>query len=86
MSSIFRKAFLLASIERAIKTFAQVLLALFATGQANILNVDWGSGLAVAGTAVLVSFLTSIVSANVGPEGSPSLVEYEPAVEADPAT
>lgn len=83
---MFTKAFALASIERAIKTFAQVLLALFATGQANILSVNWEDGLVLAGTAVLVSFLTSIVSGKVGPEGSPSLVNYDPAPKVDPAT
>lgn len=70
---MFSKVFLLDSVERAVKTFAQVLLALFATGQTNILTVNWGDGFALAGTAVLVSFLTSIVSARVGDKESASL-------------
>jgi hypothetical protein len=49
--------------ERAVKTFAQALLAVFVVSGTTVLNADWGSALAVAGTAVLVSFLTSLVSA-----------------------
>lgn len=70
---MFSKVFLLDSIERAVKTFAQVLLSLFATGQLNILTVNWGDGFALAGTAVLVSLLTSIVSSRVGDNESASL-------------
>lgn len=85
MHNLFTKSFGLAAAERAIKTFAQVLLALFATGQANVLTVDWESALAVAATAVVVSFLTSVLSAGVGPEGSPSLVEHQTRAESEPA-
>jgi len=71
---LFSKVFLLDSVERAVKTFAQVLLALFTTGQLNILTVNWGDALALAGTAVVVSLLTSIVSSRVGDKSSASLV------------
>lgn len=71
---MFSKVFLLDSVERAVKTFAQSLLALFIGNQSDILNVDWGQSLAVAGTATLVSFLTSVVSSGVGDSSSASLV------------
>ncbi len=74
------KAFWISTLERMIKTFAQALLALFLTAQATILNVDWTQGLSVAGTAALVSLLTSIASSRIGPDNSPSLVG-EPAKE-----
>ena len=68
---MFSKKFILATAERAIKTFAQALLALFVTGK-TILSIDWAQALAVAGTAALLSVLTSIVSGNIGNYG-PSL-------------
>ena len=51
------KLFWVAAGERAVKTFAQSLVALFAEG-VTILNIDWQQGLAVAATAALVSVLT----------------------------
>lgn len=76
------KAFWLASLERAVKTFAQSLVAIFlADSTLNILNANWEESLAVAGTATLLSFLTSIASAAspFGPAQSPSLVTAPPA-------
>jgi len=68
---MFTKAFLLAALERAVKTFAQSLVALFLAGT-TILNIDWQQSLAVAATAALVSVLTSVASNGIGAEG-PSL-------------
>ncbi len=69
---MFSKKFILATTERAIKTFAQALLAVFVTERTTILSIDWAQALAVAGTAALLSVLTSIVSGNIGNYG-PSL-------------
>ena len=66
------KHFWLAAAERAIKTFAQALVALFVAG-VTVLTIDWQQGLAVAGTAALVSLLTSVASLRVGPFEGPSL-------------
>jgi len=79
---ITSKQFWVSTAERAVKTFSQALLALFVNTQANVLNVDWSAGLAVAGTAVLISVLTSLASSKFGPDNSPSLVG-EPASEPD---
>lgn len=46
--------------ERALKTFAQTLSALVATGATGLLEVDWAPALSVAGLATLGSVLTSI--------------------------
>jgi len=70
---MFNKEFGLAVLERALKTFAQALIAVFAIGSVTVLDVNWNQALAVSGTAALISVLTSIVSANVGNYG-PSLV------------
>ena len=66
------KLFWIAAGERAVKTFAQSLVALFAAG-VTILNIDWQQGLAVAATAALVSVLTSIASVRLGEFEGPSL-------------
>lgn len=44
---------------RALKTFAQSLIAVFAVGS-TVLDVNWETALATAGTAALLSVLTSV--------------------------
>ena len=66
------KLFWIATGERAVKTFAQSLVALFAAG-VTILNIDWQQGLAVAATAAVVSVLTSVASVRLGQFEGPSL-------------
>ena len=66
------KLFWVAAGERAVKTFAQSLVALFAAG-VTILNIDWQQGLAIAATAAVVSLLTSIASVRLGEFEGPSL-------------
>lgn len=48
-------------LERAVKTFAQSLIASFGVG-VTLLNADWVGVLAVAGTATFLSVLTSIAA------------------------
>ena len=68
------KLFWIAAGERAVKTFAQALVAVFAAG-VTILDVDWQQTLAIAATAAVVSLLTSVASVRVGPFEGPSLVD-----------
>ena len=68
------KLFWIAAGERAVKTFAQALVAVFAAG-VTILDVDWQQTVAIAATAAVVSLLTSIASVRVGPFEGPSLVD-----------
>lgn len=75
---MFTKTFVKAALERAVKTVAQALIAVFAASQANILTADWKAVLATAGTAGLLSILTSIASDGFGPKGTPSLVADQP--------
>lgn len=65
-------AFWKATAERAVKTFAQALLALVTIG-ATLTDTDWAAALSVSATAALMSVLSSIVSAGVGDPESPSL-------------
>jgi hypothetical protein len=52
--------------ERAIRTAAQALLALWATDVAGVLGVDWLQAGSVAALAALTSILMSIVATGVG--------------------
>lgn len=70
------------SSERAIKSFAQSLLAVLSVGGLGLLEVNWVTALSTAGMATLLSLLTSIGSAQVGPNDNPSVIsasEPEPA-------
>jgi hypothetical protein len=80
--NIFSVEFVKAAGERALKTFSQALVALFAAG-ITILNIDWTQALAVAGTAALLSILTSIASNNVGSYYGPSLSDEAVMVDPD---
>ena len=79
---MFDQRFWIATAERAIKTFAQALIALIGTQMVNIVNLDWPQMLGASATAALVSVLTSIVSANFGPNPGPSLADET--IEPDP--
>lgn len=63
--------------ERAIKTLAQTMLALWVVGDRmmNVYEVDWMHSLGIGAGALIVSLLTSLLSAGVGPQGTPSLVD-----------
>ncbi len=64
-----------AAAERAAKSAAQSLLGLWALDGFNVLHADFALGAGIAGGAALLSLLTSIVSAGIGPSDSPSMVE-----------
>lgn len=69
-------AFWKALAERAIKTFCQALAALLVADGADILSMNWGDALSVAGMAALVSVLTTIASGAIT-GGEASLVKAE---------
>lgn len=69
------KAFLTATLERAVKTFAQGLAALLVADGTDLLTTNWGDRLSVAGMAAVVSILTSIASSATG--NGPSLGNAE---------
>lgn len=80
-----------ATLERAVKTAAQVAAALIGTGAVGITELDWAQIGSVAATAAVVSVLTSLASDRVGRPG-PSLVgeaitvrpEFLPIVKVEP--
>lgn len=69
---MFTKEFWLQTGERAIKTFAQALIAtgivVGATGR------EWQAAVIAAGIAAGLSIVTSVASTGVGDKGTPSLV------------
>lgn len=70
------RQFWLDALERAVKTFAQVLLAMWA-GDAvfDITQTDWGKALSVAFSAVVLSLLTSLLSLKLGNSGTASATD-----------
>lgn len=72
--------FWLSALERALKSAAQVLLVIWPISDATLglVDVDWKKSLSIAAMAAVASVLTSLVSAPVGPDGSPSLVGEPP--------
>lgn len=69
---MFTAAFWAAVFERAVKTFAQSLVAAIGTDATGLLDVNWQAALSIAGLAAVLSVLTSIASAGTGRKG-PSL-------------
>lgn len=59
--------------ERAVKTFAEMLVADISVGQ-GFGDIDWGRTLSVAGVATLISVLASVASFRFGDEGTASFV------------
>ena len=87
--TLLTKSFIVASFERAAKSFAGALLAFLpATGTNALPDLNWGDMLTLAGYAALASVLFSIVSSGVGGTG-PSLANessHPPPSTPDPRT
>lgn len=65
--------------ERAAKSACQTLLLMWLSDvPLNLLDVNVAHALGIAGGAAVLSALTSIASAPLGPKGSPSLVDDTP--------
>ena len=90
VQSLFSRAFLLATLERAIRSFAASLASLLTASGAGILSTDWSDKFSVAGMAALVTILFSIGGGTLGKGDGPSFVGQEklatpiPAVAAAP--
>jgi Na+-transporting NADH:ubiquinone oxidoreductase subunit NqrB len=72
---MFTKQFWIEASERALKTFAQTFLAMIgAVSVFNAFVADWQTLFGVSLGSAFLSYLTSIVSAEIGDRGTPSLV------------
>ena len=72
---MFTKQFWTEATERAAKTFAQFYVTLAATQALNVFTMDWRTLLGVFLGGALLSYATSLVSAQVGVKGTPNLVK-----------
>jgi hypothetical protein len=83
---LLNKYFWIGSLERAIKTFVQALIAAFGVGQISgaigvqATAIDWRAALSLAFSAALLSVLMSVGSGPIGQANSPSLVGAVPGV------
>ncbi|MEO5710004.1 MAG: holin [Nocardioidaceae bacterium] len=71
---MFGSYFWRSTTERAVKSFAQSLLAILSASSFGLLQVDWLTCLSTAGMATLLSVLSSVASSRVGTAGDPSTV------------
>jgi hypothetical protein len=71
---MFSRDFWIAATERAAKTAAQVFLALAGAQAFNVLTADWQALVGVTAGAAVLSYATSLVSAQATKSGTPSLV------------
>ena len=69
------RQFLTDAAERAVKTFAQTLLAYFGADALDVLSADWGNALSISAGAVVLSVLTSLLSLRLGHSGTASMTE-----------
>lgn len=58
------------AFERALRTFAQALIAVLAAGPIGLLDVPWWGALSAAGLAALLSLLTSVAASGSGDPGT----------------
>ena len=77
------KAFWIDAGERAVRTFAQALVAVLVAGFVFTDAAAWGEALLASAVAALISLLTSVAASGVGDPTSPSLLPVPPAF--DPA-
>ncbi|WP_212826059.1 holin [Catellatospora sp. TT07R-123] len=89
---LLNKQFWIGTMERAIKTFVQALIAAFGVGSvsgaigADVTAIEWRGALSLAVSAALLSVLMSVGSGPIGAPNSPSLVSLAaPVLGASPA-
>ncbi len=83
--SLFSRAFLVATLERAVRSFAASLASLLTASGAGIVDVDWGEKFSVAGMAALVTVLLAVGGGTFGRGEGPSFVGGEKLVQRPPA-
>lgn len=63
------------TVERAIRTAAQALLALWGTQVTGVLEVDWTQAASVTALAALSSVLMSLIATGVGDHESSAFID-----------
>jgi hypothetical protein len=85
VQTLFSRAFLIATLERAIRSFSASLASLLTAGGTGILDTDWGDKFSVAGMAALVTILLAIGGGTIGKGDGPSFVGEEELAGSKPA-
>lgn len=70
------KAWAIAALVRAVKTFAQTCVALIGTGAVGFTDLDWLRIVSVAGVTAVVSILTSVAGLPEVNEGRSPLAKH----------
>lgn len=73
---MFTRVFWMETADRAVRTLAQTMLALWVVGDQmlNVFQFDWTNAAGIALGALVVSVANSLVAANMGPRKTPSLI------------
>jgi hypothetical protein len=77
VQTLFSRAFLIATIERAIRSFAASLASLLTASGTGVLETGWGEKLSVAAMASLVTVLLAIGGGTFGKGEGPSFIGEE---------
>ncbi|TFV91303.1 holin [Blastococcus sp. CT_GayMR16] len=77
VQSLFSRAFLIATLERAIRSFAASLASLLTAAGTGLLDTSWFEKLSVAGMASLVTILFAVAGGTLGKGDGPSFIGEE---------
>ena len=75
--SLFSRAFLLATLERAIRSFAASLASLLTASGTGLVDTDWGEKFSVAAMAAVVTVLFAVGGGTFGKGDGPSFAGRE---------
>jgi hypothetical protein len=85
VQSIFSRAFLIATVVRAIRSFAASLASLLTAAGTGVLDTNWSEKFSVAGMAAVVTILFAIGGGTFGKGDGPSFVGEEKLAPSTPA-
>jgi hypothetical protein len=77
VQSLFSRAFLVATLERAIRSFSASLASLLTASGTGLLDTNWVEKLSVSAMAALVSVLLAVAGGTFGKGDGPSFVGEE---------
>lgn len=77
VQTLFSRAFLIAALERAIRSFAASLASLLTASGTGLLETNWGEKFSVAGMAAVVTILFAVGGGTVGKGDGPSFIGQE---------
>jgi hypothetical protein len=84
--TLFSRAFLLATLERAIRSCAASLASLLTASGTGLLDTDWSEKLSVSAMASLVTILFAVAGGTLGKGDGPSFTGKENLGSAAPAS